>query len=79
MIAPEIREALQRMENGTFGRILLGAVDKNFGIGKNGKLPWSIKADLKHFASWLQKQRSLNKLLSTLVKTFFLHLLSFCF
>ncbi|KJH53236.1 dihydrofolate reductase [Dictyocaulus viviparus] len=28
---------------------LIVAVDKNLGIGRNGSLPWSLKADMKHF------------------------------
>tara|TARA_B100001057_G_scaffold495606_1_gene595051 strand:+ start:632 stop:1111 length:480 start_codon:yes stop_codon:yes gene_type:complete len=29
--------------------ILIAAVDKNLGIGKEGKIPWDIKEDLKFF------------------------------
>ena len=29
--------------------ILIAAVDKNLAIGKNGKIPWEIKEDLKFF------------------------------
>ena len=25
------------------------AIDKNFAIGRDGKLPWHVQADLKHF------------------------------
>jgi dihydrofolate reductase len=28
---------------------IIAAVDKNFGIGKGGKLPWDLAGDLKHF------------------------------
>jgi dihydrofolate reductase len=28
---------------------IIAAVDKNFGIGKGGKLPWDLSGDLKHF------------------------------
>ena len=28
---------------------LIAAVDKNLAIGKNGKIPWHIKEDLRHF------------------------------
>lgn len=28
---------------------IIAAVDKNFGIGKGGKLPWNLAGDLKHF------------------------------
>jgi len=28
---------------------IIAAVDKNFGIGKGGTLPWDLKGDLKHF------------------------------
>ena len=29
--------------------ILIAAVDKNLAIGKDGKIPWEIKEDLKFF------------------------------
>tara|TARA_B100000963_G_scaffold16588_1_gene12742 strand:+ start:687 stop:1166 length:480 start_codon:yes stop_codon:yes gene_type:complete len=29
--------------------VLIAAVDKNLGIGKDGKIPWDIKEDLKFF------------------------------
>ena len=29
--------------------ILIAAVDRNLAIGKNGKIPWDIKEDLKFF------------------------------
>lgn len=35
---------------------LIVAVDKNFGIGKNGDMPWHIPADLQYF-----KQKTLGK------------------
>lgn len=28
---------------------VISAVDKNFGIGKGGKLPWNLKGDMAHF------------------------------
>ena len=35
------------MPRKTFDAIL--AISHNFGIGKNGTLPWRLKQDLKHF------------------------------
>ena len=29
--------------------ILIAAVDKNLAIGKDGKIPWEVKEDLKFF------------------------------
>ena len=29
--------------------VLIAAVDKNLAIGKDGKIPWEIKEDLKFF------------------------------
>ena len=31
---------------------LVVAVDKNFGIGKNGKMPWHIPEEFKHFKAY---------------------------
>ena len=32
--------------------ILIAAVDKNLAIGKDGKIPWEIKEDLKFFRKY---------------------------
>jgi len=33
---------------------LIAAVDKNLAIGKNGKIPWHIKEDLRHFKKYFK-------------------------
>lgn len=38
---------------------LIIAHDKNFGIGKDGKLPWRILEDLKHFKAVTMGQKCL--------------------
>lgn len=40
---------------------LVVAVDKNFGIGKNGALPWKLSADLKRFKEITTKTTSPEK------------------
>ena len=32
--------------------IIICAVDKNFGVGKDGKIPWKNQKDLKHFKEY---------------------------
>ena len=29
---------------------LIAAIDSNFGIGKNGMIPWQYDEDMRHFA-----------------------------
>ena len=40
---------------------IIVAVDLNFGIGKNGLLPWHLPADLKHFKEITMKTSSIEK------------------
>nr|ALS04287.1 dihydrofolate reductase [Acartia pacifica] len=40
---------------------LIVAVSENMGIGKNGELPWRLKAELKHFATITKSTQSPEK------------------
>lgn len=40
---------------------IIAATDRNFGIGKNGLLPWDFKNDLKHFANITKATKDPNK------------------
>ncbi len=40
---------------------IIVATDKNNGIGKNGKMPWHFKKELKYFANITRKTKDLSK------------------
>lgn len=40
---------------------LIVAVDSNYGIGKNGTLPWSLKKDMQFFVDHTMRTKDPNK------------------
>lgn len=49
------------MTNDRLSFNIIVAVDKNFGIGKDGGIPWHVKADMAHFKDMTTKTTSPNK------------------